>query len=234
MDGQTVTSVTGSFGVTNPVCPIEIISLLSESTPFFQLDLLDNMQFVVTRHYDAAYGDPTYFTIFAQARGFSTDEFTFDDMFYVVMEPEVEEVVESVVQTETVYIAEPTVEEVRSTEEEDDGHNWSITILLVVLAFCTACCVSLLCLRLLRGPQQAESGYGMTYYAPPEQPQYVVQHQQSPRMLAIEAPRYVEQPQMMHSTGMSNVQYVRRQTNPEFVQGGHYVQAYPGQGPVYI
>lgn len=50
MDGQSIISVSGSFGVTNPVCPIEIISLLSESTPYFQLDLLENMRFVVTRH----------------------------------------------------------------------------------------------------------------------------------------------------------------------------------------
>lgn len=87
--------------MTNPVCPIEIVSLLSQSTPYFQLDLMDNMQFVVTRHEAPSYGDPTDFTIFAQARGFSTDEFTFDDMFYVVVEPVVEEL-PPVVESQTI------------------------------------------------------------------------------------------------------------------------------------
>lgn len=106
MYGETVVSVTGTFGVTNAVCPIQIISLLSQSTGHFRLDQTPNMDFVVTRLENPQLGDPEDFTVFAQAHGYATDEFTFLDMTYeynVDIEPyitptvEVEEVVQPVV-----------------------------------------------------------------------------------------------------------------------------------------
>lgn len=66
-----VISVTGSFGVSNPSCPIQIISLLSDSTPYFRLDQTIDMRFVVSRQEDyCELGAEDMFTVFAQARGF--------------------------------------------------------------------------------------------------------------------------------------------------------------------
>jgi hypothetical protein len=74
MDGQNVVSVSGSFSVTNPSCPVQRISLLSESTPFFRLDQTVDMRFVVTRLNDWCFvGDPENFTVFSQARGQASD-----------------------------------------------------------------------------------------------------------------------------------------------------------------
>lgn len=135
--------------MTNPVCPIELISLIAQSTPFFRLDQTADMRFVVTRHNNPQIGDPLDFTVFAQARGYQTGQFTYNQMTFVPviepLEPAIIEV-EPTIQVVTPTVVETDTEVVRSAAVEAEI-DWLLTGLIIAVVFCTLCAVFLYCCR---------------------------------------------------------------------------------------
>lgn len=135
--------MTGSFTVSNPTCPIQLISLLAQSTPYFRLDQTQDMQFVVTRHNNPSVTDPLDFTVFAQAAGLQMGDFTYYGMTFV---PSVEPVITQEIVEEDVEVIINQEELVRSSRSQGDI-DWLLTGLIIAVAFCTMCSIFLYCCR---------------------------------------------------------------------------------------